>query len=338
MRSFQEMNQARLGLIGIGAILVVLAILFNINTFPVFTGKTEYTAYFANAGGLASGDDVRMGGVVIGSVKSIALEGNKVEVGFTVGSGGVHLGTGTSAAIKTETLLGQMYLQVTSQGPGALDPGTTIPVSRTTTPYDLTSDLGQLATTAGQINEKQLAQALDSVSSAFAGAPAQTRSALTGLGRLSQTIASRDGQIQALLQHADGVTGVLADRNQQMVQLVLDGTSLMGELQQQQQAIGALLVNVQAAAAQFQGMVKDNQGQLGPMLAHFNSVLNILRQNQGNIAVAIQQLAPFADSLGEALGSGPFWDANIANLLPGNFVPPSVGGVTLPSVAGGAKK
>jgi phospholipid/cholesterol/gamma-HCH transport system substrate-binding protein len=210
-------------------------------------------------------------------------------------------------------------------------------VTRTTTPYDLTSDLGELATKSGQINEQQLAKALDSVSNAFAGAPGQTRTALTGLGRLSQTIADRDGQIQSLLRQADGVTGVLADRNQQMVTLVTGGNALMGELQQQQQAIGALLVNVQAAATQLKGLVKDNQSQLGPTLAHFNSVLNVLKANQGNIAAALQELTPFASSLGEAIASGPYWDAYIQNLIPGNLVPPSVGGVTLPISAGGKK-
>jgi phospholipid/cholesterol/gamma-HCH transport system substrate-binding protein len=335
MKTFQEMNRARLGIVGVGAVVVVLAILLNINTFPALTGKTVYTAFFANSGGLASGDDVRMGGVDIGAVKSIGLDGDKVAVTFTVNPGSAHLGSATSAAVKTQTVLGQMYLQVTSAGPGTLNTASAIPVSRTTTPYDLTSDLGQLAATAGQINTKQLAQALDSVSDDFAGAPSQTRSALTGLGRLSQIVASRDAQIQDLLRHADGVTGVLADRNQQMVKLVLDGNSLLEELQAQQQAIHVLLVNVQAAAEQLRGLVKDNQGQLGPALAHFNSVLNVLRRNQGNIAAAIQQLAPFADSLGEAVASGPYWDANIGNLIPGNLVPPGVGGITLPS---GAKK
>jgi phospholipid/cholesterol/gamma-HCH transport system substrate-binding protein len=328
------MNQARLGLIGAGVLVVVVAVLLNISAFPALTGKAEYTAYFANAGGLATGDDVRMGGVGIGSVKSIALAGDKVEVTFTVNPGSAHLGTASSAAIKTETMLGQMFVQVTSAGPGTLNPGTTIPVSRTTTPQDLTSDLGQTATIAGQINSKELAQALNSVSDAFAGAPSQTRSALTGLGRLSQVVASQDTQVQELLQRADGVTGVLAARNQEMVKLVLDGNELMGELQDQQQAIHALLVNVQAAAAQLQGLVKDNQGQLKPLLAHFNSVLNVLRQNQGNIAAALQELTPFAASVGEAISSGPYWDAYIQNLIPGNLLLPGLGGTTEPSEGG----
>ncbi|WP_246271402.1 MCE family protein [Amycolatopsis acididurans] len=315
------MNPVRVGVISIAVVAAAVVFLFNITAFPQLTGATEYKADFANAGGLQTGDAVQIGGVQVGKVRDIELSGDKVVVTFDITESGTQFGQDSTLAIKTETLLGRKYLAITPQGRGTADADTEIPITRTQVPYDLTTQLGNLTTTTGEINVNSLSQALDSVSSALAGSPPEMRQALQGLGRLSQTISSRDQQIQQLLGRAEGVTAVLADRNKQLTQLFVDGNSLLSELVQRKQAIHDLLVNVSAMATQLSGLVHDNEAQLGPALTHLNSVLDMLRRNEGNIATALNQLGPYATRLGEAISSGPFWDAYIQNLLPGNLIP-----------------
>ena len=65
-------------------------------------------------------------------------------VDFTVRNG-VELGDRTEAAIKTETVLGNKMLEITPRGDGTLTG--TIPLERTTSPYDLPTALGDLTTT-----------------------------------------------------------------------------------------------------------------------------------------------------------------------------------------------
>lgn len=321
MKSFREMNHTRVGVITIVAVAAATLVLFNITAFPQLLGATEYKADFTNAGGLQSGDAVRIGGVQVGKVKDLTLAGNKVVVTFDITDHGARFGKDSTLAIKTETLLGRKFLAITARGSGNADPDAEIPVSRTQVPYDLTAQLGELAGTVGEIDVAQLSQALDSVSAALAGSPPEMRQALTGLTRLSKTISSRDGQIQQLLGRTENVTGILAERNKQLVQLFVDGNSLLSELMARRQAIHALLVNVGAVADQLSGLVHDNQARLGPVLTHLNSVLDMLRRNEGNIATALNQLGPYATRLGSAISSGPFWDAYIQNLIPGNLIP-----------------
>ena len=66
------------------------------------------------------------------------------------------------------------------------------------------------------IDTDQLATALDTVANTFRDSPEEVRAAVDGLGRLSRTVASRDAQLRELLEHANGVTGVLADRNEEL--------------------------------------------------------------------------------------------------------------------------
>src|SRR2546423_592282 len=68
--------------------LVVLAALlvlsFNVDKLP-FTSGSGYSAAFPHAQGLRKGDRVMIGGVVVGKVTSVSLEGTHVRIGFSVG-------------------------------------------------------------------------------------------------------------------------------------------------------------------------------------------------------------------------------------------------------------
>ena len=92
------------------------------------------------------------------------------------------------------------------------------------------------------------------------------RSVLSGLSRLSDTIASRDGELRTLLARANQVTGVLADRDKQLQKLFADGGLLLDELNARRDAIHSLLINTSALSLQLEGLVHDNQKTIRPLL------------------------------------------------------------------------
>jgi phospholipid/cholesterol/gamma-HCH transport system substrate-binding protein len=129
-----ERNRVAVGaggtLIPVGLVIAV----FSNDKIPFSKGTSDFSAYFAEAGGIEPGSDVRVSGLGVGRVSGIRLDGTKVLVHFSVRSG-VDLGDRTEAAIKTETVLGTKFLELTPRGDGNLnDP---IPIERTTSPYDL---------------------------------------------------------------------------------------------------------------------------------------------------------------------------------------------------------
>ena len=83
---------------------------FSYDKIPFIKGTSDYSAYFAEAGGIKPGSDVRVSGLSVGRVSDVHLEGTKVLVDFTVDNG-VELGDRTEAAIKTETVLGTKMLE-----------------------------------------------------------------------------------------------------------------------------------------------------------------------------------------------------------------------------------
>ncbi|MEK6443890.1 MCE family protein [Pseudonocardia sp. T1-2H] len=320
MIRFSEKNPVLLGGLGLVVITIVLGLALNTDKLVNLTGS-GYSALFGEAGGLKDGDPVKVGGFEIGRVTDVVLDGPDVRVDFRVTDRRVRLGQDTSASVSVATILGEKFLKLVPGGDDELSSATPIPRTRTTAPYDLPDALSTLTTKSEAIDLPELASALNTTATTLDGTAPQLKAALDGVKRLSQTISSRDQSLRELLNHTNGVTGVLAQRAQQLKLLIGDGNVLLAELQARREAITQLLANASALAHQLNGLVADNRTQLGPMLDRLNSVLAVLKQNEDNIAKILKGAGHFATSMGDALATGPFFQAYVENLIPGNLIP-----------------
>ncbi|MFE3222194.1 MCE family protein [Nocardia sp. NPDC059228] len=312
------MSEQRSPLINVGVIGIVLAVTvclsaLQFDRLPFVRSGAEFSAFFADAGGLLPGDPVQVAGVRSGRVEDVKLDGAKVKVRFTLDES-IVLGGRTSAAIKTNTLLGRKSLEVLPAGDGALHRDDVIPLDRTTSPYSLNDALGDLATTVKGLDTDQVNKTLDTLSEAFTDTPGPLRSALDGVTQLSRSLNKRDKALTDLLSHAQNVTKVLGDRATQINALLLDGNSLLGELDARRAALSQLIVYINGLAKQLSGFVNDNEAQLKPTLDKLNSVLKLLTDNKDNLSKALDELGPFEAALGEQVGSGPYFQAYLSNI------------------------
>ena len=316
-----ERNRTVVGIVGTLIVAAVVVAAFSYDRLPVVRGTSDHSAYFSEAGGIKPGSDVRVSGLGVGRVSEVRLEGTKVRVDFTVDTD-VELGDRTEDAIKTETVLGTKMLEITPRGDGVLSG--TIPLERTTSPYDLPTALGDLTTTISGLDTTQLSSALSTLAETFQNTPADLKLALEGVAQFSDTLNNRDTQLRHLLADANKVTGVLAKRSDQIAALVVNANALLAELLSQQQSVDAFMVNLTAASQQLSGLVADNRAQLTPALDKLNGVLEILDNRKQELQRTLYLLRRYAMSFGEVLGSGPFFKASVVNLLPGQFVQPFI--------------
>lgn len=316
-----ERNKLTVGLVGVAIIIALVVAVFSYDKIPFIKGTTDHSAYFAEAAGIKPGSDVRVSGLGVGRVSDISLEGTKVLIDFTVRDG-VDLGDRTEAAIKTETVLGTKYLELTPRGDGTLTGP--IPLERTRSPYDLTDALGDLTTTISGLDTAQLSSALTTMADTFRDTPPQLRLALQGVARFSDTLNTRDAKLRDLLADTNKVTRVLAKRSDQIAQLVANANALLVELVAQRNSVDALMGNLGAVSQQISGLVAENRTQLKPAVDKLNGVLAILDNRRKELQRTLYLLRRYAMSFGEVLGSGPFFKASVVNLAPGQFSQPFI--------------
>ncbi len=312
VKPFREMDPIPIGVAFLVVTVALLLLSFNLDKLP-FTSGTSYSAAFARADGLRKGDHVMVGGVVVGEVTGVGLEGTHVRVDYAVTNDSVHLGHDTTASIQIATLLGNKYLAVDPGSSGTWPAERELPLERTRSPFDVAPALQALGRTTDRIDTDQLAAALDTLATTFKDSPDSVRSMLDGLSRLSTTIASRDDELGRLLRHADTLSTVLAERRGDFTALFGDGDRLLQMLQQRRAVIDSLLRNTASMSRQLRGLVADNEESIGPALDHVHGVLSVLNAQQDNLDRIIKGLYVFVRGEVDATGNGPWFDGTAIN-------------------------
>src|SRR6476620_11358154 len=104
-KPFRERNPVVIGAVSLAVIALLILTAFRAQDLPLIGGGDTYYAAFSESGGLKANDEVRIAGVRVGKVDSVALDGDQVKVAFRIDSG-ADFGTDTRAVIKVKTLLG----------------------------------------------------------------------------------------------------------------------------------------------------------------------------------------------------------------------------------------
>jgi phospholipid/cholesterol/gamma-HCH transport system substrate-binding protein len=321
MKPLRERDQAMVAIVGtvVGVLLVLLSM--NLRRLPFASSGNGYTADFANAGGLRSGADVRVAGMSVGRVGSVKVSGDHVEVRFTVRRG-LRLGATSGASVEIATVLGELFMQVESAGPGRLAPGSTIPVTRTTVPYTLLDAFGALGQNTAATDLPTLRRALDQLAATVnATSPADVSATLTGLSRMAQAVASRQDEIAQLLHDAGQVAATLAAHGAALVSLLSDGDTFLQMLVQRHAAINQLLVDTARFGAELTSLIRQNGAQLTPLLKNLNTVSAVLASDKSQLEASIKTVGEFSTNVTNVTGSGPWVDLMLPSLLePDNVI------------------
>lgn len=315
MRAVKASDQklTQVGLIVIALIAVAMAAAFNLQKFPGFRG-TKYHAEFADASGLHVGGRVEIAGVKVGRVESIRIDGTKVIADFDI-KGDHRLGSDTTASINVLNLLGEKYVDLVPHGSDRLPPGSTIRLDHTNAGYDIVATLSQLTDTTEHLDTDTTSKALETVAEAMNAAEPEIRSSFEGVARLSETIAENDQDLEQLLTRAASVAKTVEERKVDLVELMQNSDKVFRELIRRREDIHALLGSARRLANQLAGLAKDNEKQIGPTLRELRTAMDFLNEREVQIEDTVKYYGPYAFILINIIGTGPWFDAYVPNIL-----------------------
>lgn len=313
MKPLSERDPFKIGLVAI-LVLVLLGggvLMLSRADF----GKKTYAAVLAQSAGLRAGESVEVHGVVSGKVKNVAIDGTTVKVDFTVDKG-VRLGSQTSASVKVATLLGTHYLEVDPHGSGSLE-GDTIPMARTAVPYNLQDVLNEGSAKLEELDPEVLSKALASAADVIGSSKDQIGPAIDGVAALSDVIAKRNTQVGQLLTAARSVSDQLTKSSPDLVELMKQATLVTQEITSRREAIHQMLVQTTRLSQALTSVISRTKGDLKPALGSLDSAIKKLNRQKDVLTSALDDLAPAARYVANALGNGPWLDLNIhAPLIP----------------------
>lgn len=196
----------------------------------------SYHVRFTDVTGLLPGNEVRIAGVKVGSVKRISLKGDQADVLINM-QGGHRLTEGNTIQVRYRNLVGERYLAI-QEGEGSsapLKPNSTVPVERTEPALDLTVLFNGF---------RPLFQALD------------PKTVNDVSFEIIQTLQGEGGTVDALLARTASLTNSLADKDAVIGRVVDNLTSVLTTVDKRDSELSDLIVQLRRLA---QGFAQDRK-------------------------------------------------------------------------------
>jgi phospholipid/cholesterol/gamma-HCH transport system substrate-binding protein len=195
-----------------GVVMAMLTAFLFFIFGQVRTGATNgYSAVFADASRLKTGNTVRVAGIRVGTVRNVSLRPDRTVLVKFDADRNVVLTTGTRAEVRYLNLVGDRYLELVDS-PGStkiLPPGSQIPQNRTAPALDLDLLLGGLKPVIRGLNPQDV-------------------NGLTA--SLVQILQGQGGTLDSLFSKTSSFTNALADNNQVIEQLIDQLRTVVGTL------------------------------------------------------------------------------------------------------------
>lgn len=266
--------------IRLGVFVVVMALL-TAGLFGIFgqyqTGRTtSYTAVFADASRLQSGQSVRVAGLRVGTVHDVELKPDKTVLVTFDADPQVRLTTASKAAVRYLNLVGDRYLELID-GPGGapLPPGAQIPVERTAAALDLDLLLGGLKPVIRGLNPADVNALSASIIQIFQGQGGTLHSLLSNTSGLTTALAERNQTIQALIDDLHGLLSTLTREGDKFSDTIDRLEKLVTALAAERDPIGTAIDSLNTGTAS----VTDLLGSARPPLAGTVDELSRLAPN-----------------------------------------------------------
>ena len=215
-----------------------------------FQKEQTYHAVFRNVSGLESGDFVRIAGVEVGKVTSIALQRDATLIVTFTADDSVVLTDGDRAAIRYDDLIGGRYLAL-EEGPGGtdtLDPGGTIPVAQTASALDLDALIGGFRPLFRALDPDQVNALSGQLIRAFQGQGTTISSLLAHTAAVTNTLADRDRLIGQVIGNLHVVLGSFGDQSAQFDKGVTALAALVEGLEARKSELSAAVGHADSAA------------------------------------------------------------------------------------------
>ena len=299
-----------------------------------FQSSRTYKAEFTDATGVVKGDDIRIAGVKVGSVKNVDIvKRTHALVTFSVAKRATVTRSST-ATIRYRNLVGQRYISLT-QGVGDTSPLTedsTIPMARTFPALDLTVLFNGFKPLFAALTPADINKLSYEIVQVFQGEGDNIEGLLGNTASITQTLASRDKVIGQLIDNLNDVLATVASRDDELTSLILQLKRFVGGLKDDRGAILGSLDSISNLAEQTADLTTGIRPSLKKDVTQLRRVTKVLDDGRGEVDRALQILPVKLNKIGRTAIYGSFFnfylcDFNGRIILPGNQVV-KVGGKT----------
>lgn len=279
----------RLLVIGV-AVAVVVGAGFLVR--QVFFKPTTITAYFPTATAIYPGDEVRVSGVKVGTIRSIDPKGRQTKLTLQVDPD-VSIPANAKAIIVAPNLVAARFVQLTPPfrdgDTDAMGDGAVIPEERTAVPVEwdqVKTQLERLATELGPrsgVDGTSVARFIDSAANAMDGNGAKLRETLAQLSGVARVMADGSGDIVDIIKNLHVFVDAIRGSSEQIVMFENRLATLTSVVNDSRSSLDAMLNDLSFAIDEVQRFVAGTRKETSEQVVRLNNVMQNLVDSRSAI-------------------------------------------------------
>ncbi len=259
------------------------------------------TAVFGDVGDLSNGAQVQMADVPVGTVRSIALEGDEARVTI-VFVNGVRVPANVSAAIDRTTILGDQFVNLVVPKNETGDGAATAPqlangarIRHTSIVPDVEQFVAAGSQVFGAISTTQLEQIIQAGGEGFTGQEASLKAFLTDLTTVANGYAHHTDDITQAVNGLNSLTASLAPTSGATATALTNLSQTVAILAKNSSQFETLLQSLDSLSTQGRSLLENYYPQIVTQLQTLQAVSSQLAQHQSDLAGLLSEI-PAADS------------------------------------------
>jgi phospholipid/cholesterol/gamma-HCH transport system substrate-binding protein len=280
------------GIFTVVMLLVAAGLVVVFGQFRFAAGNT-FHATFTEASRLKAGQDVRIAGVPVGSVKAVELNpDNTVDVTFDVNNR-YQLYTSTRAVVRYQNLVGDRYLEIAS-GPGdlrKLPAGATIAEENTQPALDLDALLGGLRPVLKGLDGNKVNEVSNAVIELLQGQGGSLSTLLASTSSFTQDLAARDQLIGDTITNLNAVLGTVDEKGAQFDAAVDQLQQLITGLAQNRDPIAGAIPPLASATTDLTQLLREGRRPVQGVIENIRPLAQRMDERKGDINKVIEPLA-----------------------------------------------
>lgn len=312
----------KLGIFTIVTLIITSWLAAIIGNFQFFSSPYTITAEFEDATGLLQGDVVKAAGVTIGRVEKIRVEDGLAIVELSIEEG-TELPAGIAAEVRFRNLIGQRMIALVEDPEGApsgtLAAGALIPLEQTKPAFDLSVLFNGLRPLIRSTSPEDINIVTREVLVALKGRGDVTADLFTNLADISDTLASKDEELDVLLDGVNGVTSNLSTRDAQLRASLADMGSFLTDLSASREQLGQALVNLDVAANKLGQIVRDNDERIEGEIDDLAVLLDAIDDRRGDLRKIVRRLPDFLTAVQRVTNYGEWGNQHLINVCKDDF-------------------
>lgn len=259
--------------------------------YQKFAGARAIIAYFKSATAIYPGDEVRVVGVRVGTIKSIEPLGTRAKITLSVDRG-VPVPADAKAIIVAPNLVSARYVQLTPaygsspQASGAtMADGAEISEDRTAIPVEwdeIKEQLTRLAAELGPssgVSHTSLGRFIDTTADAMAGNGDKLRETITQLSSVGRILGNGSGDIVSVIKNLQVFVTALRDSNTQIVEFQDRLADVTSVIEGSRSDLDSTISELSGAIGKVQRFIAGSRDQTAEQIQRLANVTQVLADN-----------------------------------------------------------